>query len=94
MTAGFNIRVIVEKAVGFAYTNIIDEQKAVEKRYLERFKAQRGQVNLTRTGKVFQPRSLMLHAENFDDKIVRVEFRELVNVACTDADAEAKLTNE
>jgi PmbA protein len=88
---GLGIRVIVEKAVGFAYTNIIDEQKAVENVISNALSAARASK--------FDPDWKSLPAQKpyaslqktFDDKIVELSSEELVNVAARMLDAASQV---
>ena len=84
---GLGIRVVVNKAIGFAYTNIIGESKAIENvivRALSAAKASKPDPDWKSLppAKPFAPLE-----KTFDDKIVSLESEELVNVAATMLDA-------
>ncbi len=84
---GLGIRVAANKAVGFAYTNIVDDQNAVENiitRALSAAKASKPDSDWKGLPEKKNHASL---EKTFDEKIVELRSEELVNVAATMLDA-------
>jgi PmbA protein len=84
---GLGVRVAKNKAVGFAYTNIVDDQNAVESvivRALSAAKASRPDSDWKGLPEKKPYPSL---EKTFDDKVVELGSEELVNVASTMLDA-------
>jgi PmbA protein len=84
---GLGIRVAVNKAVGFAYTNVIDDSKAVES-------AIAGALSAAKASKpdpdwlgLPQKRPYASTEKTFDKKIVELNSEDLVNIASTMLDA-------
>ncbi len=84
---GLGIRVVADKAVGFAYTNVIDDPKAVEDviaRALSAAKASKPDPDWKGLPEKKPYASL---EKTFDNRIVELESEELVKVAATMLDA-------
>ena len=84
---GLGIRVVADKTVGFAYTNVIDDPSAVEGvivRALSAAKASKPDPDWKGLAGKKPYASL---EKTFDDKVVGLESEELVNVASTMLDA-------
>ena len=88
---GLGIRVVTNKAVGFAYTNIVEDQTAVENvidRALSAAKASKPDPDWNGLPEKKPYPSL---EKTFDEKIVELRSEELVNVASTMLDAASQV---
>lgn len=84
---GLGIRVAANKAVGFAYTNVIDDQNAIEN-------AIKGAMSAAKSSKpdpdwkgLTQNKPYPSPKQTFDEKVIALSSDELVNVAATMLDA-------
>jgi len=84
---GLGIRITVNKAVGFAYTNIIDDAAAVESVVAKALSAAKASKSDPDWKGLPQKKPYASLEKTFDDKIIEVSSEELVNVAATMLDA-------
>ena len=84
---GLGIRVAVNKAVGFAYTNIIEDANAVEKAVTSALSAARASKPDPDWNGLPQKKPYQITENTFDKKIVELSSEDLVNVASTMLDA-------
>ena len=84
---GLGIRVATNKAVGFAYTNILNDQKAVEGMILRALSAAKASKPDADWKGLPEKKPYPSLEKTFDDKIVELKSEELVNVASTMLDA-------
>ncbi len=84
---GVGIRVAINKAVGFAYTNIVDDAKAVENAVAGAMSASRASKPDPDWNGLPQKKPYDTTEGTFDQKIVELGSEELVNVASTMLDA-------
>ncbi len=78
---GLGIRVASNKAVGFAYTNVIDDQVAVENVIDSALSAARASKSDPDWKGLPQAKPYVSVEQTFDDKVVELGSEELVNVA-------------
>ena len=84
---GLGIRVAANKAVGFAYTNIVEDQKAVEKAVFGALSAARASKPDSDWNGLPQRKTYAETKKTFDKKILALTSEELVNIAATMLDA-------
>ncbi len=84
---GLGIRVAANKAIGFAYTNIIDDQKAVENIVTQALSAARASKPDPDWKGLPQKKQYSAIKGTFDQKIVELDSEELVKVASTMLDS-------
>ena len=84
---GLGLRVATNKAVGFAYTNILEEPKAVEDVILSALSAAKASKPDADWKGLPQKKPYASLEKTFDQKIIDLESEELVNVAATMLDA-------
>jgi PmbA protein len=84
---GLGIRVAVSKAIGFAYTNIIEDERAVEKAVSSALSASRASKPDPDWNGLPQKNPFSITENTFDKKIVELSSEDLVNVASTMLDA-------
>ncbi len=84
---GLGLRVVANKAIGFAYTNIIDDQKAMETVVAWALGAARASKSDPDWNGLPQKRPYSQTAKTFDKKIMALTSEELVNVAVDMLDA-------
>jgi PmbA protein len=84
---GLGIRVAANKAIGFAYTNIIDDPKAVESAVTSALSAARASKPDPDWNGLPQKKPYSPTAKTFDKKIVALSSEELVKIASTMLDA-------
>ena len=84
---GLGIRVATNKSIGFAYTNIIDDQKAVENIATQALSAARASKPDPNWKGLPQKKQYSTTKGTFDQKIVELDSEELVNVASTMLDS-------
>ncbi len=88
---GLGVRVAINKAVGFAYTNMVDELNAVESvigRALSAAKASKSDPDWKGLA---QKKPYASPENTFDDKVIDLSSEELVNVAATMLDAASQV---
>ncbi len=88
---GLGVRVAINKAVGFAYTNMVDELNAVESvigRALSAAKASKPDPDWKGLA---QKKPYASPENTFDDKVIDLSSEELVNVAATMLDAASQV---
>ena len=90
---GLGIRVAANKAVGFAYTNVIDDPKAVENAIASALSAAKASKPDPDWKGLPQKKPYASLEKTFDEKVVELESEELVNVASTMLDAAGKWTS-
>jgi len=78
---GLGVRVASNKAVGFAYTNIIDDQNAVESVIASALSAAKASKPDSDWNGLPQPKPYTPLEQTFDDRIIALGSEELVNVA-------------
>jgi PmbA protein len=86
---GLGMRVSVNKAIGFAYTNIVDSQSAVKKAILEALSAARASKPDSAWSGLPEKRSFAVAEKTFDHKILALRPEDLVDVASVMLDAAA-----
>ncbi|MGD0644328.1 MAG: TldD/PmbA family protein [Candidatus Bathyarchaeia archaeon] len=84
---GLGIRVATNKAVGFAYTNIIDDSNAIESVVFRALSAARASKSDSEWNGLPQKKLFASPEKTFDEKIVGLNSEELVNVASAMLDA-------
>ena len=84
---GLGIRVATNKAIGFAYTNIIDNQNAIESIVLRALSAAKASKPDPDWNGLPQKKPYALPEKTFDEKVVELGSEDLVNVASTMLDA-------
>ena len=84
---GLGIRVVANKAVGFAYTNIVDDQNAVEDIIVRALNAAKASKSDPDWKGLPTKKPYAVLEKTFDDKVVKLESEELVSVAATMLDA-------
>jgi PmbA protein len=84
---GLGIRVAANKAIGFAYTNIVEDAKAVEKAVIGALSAARASKPDSDWNGLPQKEPYATTAKTFDEKIVALSSEDLVNIASTMLDA-------
>ena len=88
---GLGVRVAINKAVGFAYTNMVDELNAVESvigRALSAAKASKPDPDWKGLA---QKKPYASPENTFDDKVIDLSSEELVNIAATMLDAASQV---
>jgi PmbA protein len=86
---GLGIRVSVNKAIGFAYTNIVDSQSAVEKAVANALSAARASKPDPAWKGLPEKRSCAVVEKTFDRRIAELRPEDLVNAAAVMLDAAA-----
>jgi PmbA protein len=84
---GLGIRVAANKAIGFAYTNIIEDANAVEKAVTSALSAARASKPDPDWNGLPQKKVYSITENTFDKKIVELSSEDLVNVASSMLDA-------
>ena len=84
---GLGIRVAANKAIGFAYTNILEDAYAVEKAVTSALSAARASKLDPDWNGLPQKKPYPITEKTFDKKIVELSSEDLVNVASTMLDA-------
>ncbi len=84
---GVGIRVAANKAVGFAYTNILDDQKVVENVILRALDSAKASKPDPDWNGLPQKKPYAPLEKVFDDKIIELSSEELVNLASTMLDS-------
>jgi PmbA protein len=84
---GLGIRVAANKAIGFAYTNIIDDPKAIEKAVTNALSAARASKPDSDWNGLPQKQNYPITENTFDKRIVELSSEDLVKVASTMLDA-------
>jgi len=84
---GLGIRVAANKAIGFAYTNIVDDTKAVESAVTSALSAARASKPDPDWNGLPQKKPYVVTEKTFDQKIVALSSEDLVNIASTMLDA-------
>ena len=87
---GIGIRVLVNKAVGFAYTNVIGDQKSVENAIAGALSAAKASKPDREWKNLPKSRPFPILEKTFDGKVVALESEELVKVASTMLDSAAQ----
>jgi PmbA protein len=88
---GLGIRVVVNKAVGFAYTNVIDEINAVDSAIANAFSAAKASKPDPDWKGLPRKKPYAKLEKTFDDKIVGLSSEELVDVASIMLDAASQV---
>ena len=84
---GVGIRVAANKAIGFAYTNIVDDTTAVERAVTSALSAARASKPDPDWNGLPQKKPYVTTAKTFDKKIVALNSEDLVSIASTTLDA-------
>jgi PmbA protein len=84
---GLGIRVIINKAIGFAYTNIVDDIKAVERAVTNALNSARASKPDPDWNGLPQKKPYAVTEKTFDQKILSLSSEDLVNIASTMLDA-------
>ena len=84
---GLGIRVAANKAIGFAYTNIVDDATAVESAVTGALSAARASKPDPDWNGLPQKKPYSATAKTFDKKIIALSSEDLVNIASTMLDA-------
>jgi PmbA protein len=84
---GLGIRVVANKAIGFAYTNIVDDAKAVESAVSSALSAAKASKPDPDWNGLPQKKPYSSTEKTFDQKIVALSSEDLVNIASTMLDA-------
>ena len=84
---GLGVRVAKNKAVGFAYTNIIDDHRTIENTTVKALSAARASNPDPDWKGLPQSKAYASPEQTFDDKIIALGSEELVNVASIMLDA-------
>ena len=88
---GLGIRVVTNKAVGFAYTNILDNANAAESMILMALSAAKATKPDPDWKGLPQKKPYASPQKTFDDKVVDLDSEELVNLASTMLDSAVQL---
>lgn len=88
---GLGIRVVTNKAVGFAYTNILDNANAAESMILRALSAAKATKPDPDWKGLPQRKPYASPQKTFDDKVVNLDSEELVNLASTMLDSAGQL---
>jgi PmbA protein len=88
---GLGIRVAANKAVGFAYTNVIDDKNAVENAIAGALGAAKASKPDVDWKGLPNNKSYPSLKQTFDDKIIALSSDELVNIAATMLDAASQV---
>src|SRR5450759_627924 len=80
---GLGVRVAANRAIGFAYTNILDDAKAVEKAVTVALSAARASKPDPEWNGLPQKKPYATTEKTFDKKIVNLSSEDLVNIAST-----------
>ena len=88
---GIGIRVASNKAVGFAYTNVIDDQKAIENAIAGALSAARASKPDSEWKGLPQNKTYPSPKQTFDDKVIALSADELVKVAAIMLDAASQV---
>ena len=88
---GIGIRVAANKAVGFAYTNVIDDQTAVENAITAALSAAKASKPDADWKGLPQNKPYPSLKQTFDEKIIALGSEELVNVAAAMLDAASQV---
>jgi PmbA protein len=88
---GLGIRVVSNKAVGFAYTNILDDANAAESMILRALSAAKATKPDPDWKGLPQKKPYASPQKTFDDKVVDLDSEELVNLAATMLDSAGQL---
>jgi len=84
---GLGIRVAANKAIGFAYTNIVEEAEAIEKAVTSALSAARASKPDNDWNGLPKKKPYSVTAKTFDKKILALTPEDLVNIAATMLDA-------
>jgi PmbA protein len=84
---GIGVRVQVKKAIGFAYTNILDDQTAIEDTIVKALEAARASKPDADWKGLPERKPYATPEKTFDDKILALRSEDLVNVASRMLDA-------
>ena len=84
---GLGIRVVVNKATGFAYTNILDDKKAIDSAVTRALSAARASKSDPDWHELPQKKPYSQTEGTFDEKIVELSPEDLVKVTSTMLDA-------
>jgi PmbA protein len=88
---GIGIRFVTNKAVGFAYTNVIDDQNAVKNAIAGALSAAKASKPDSEWKGLPQSKPFPSPNHTFDDKVTALSSDELVNVAATMLDAASQV---
>jgi PmbA protein len=88
---GLGIRVATNNAIGFAYTNVIDDQNAVENAIAGALSAAKASKPDSDWKGLPQNKTYPSPKQTFDDKVIALSSEELVNVAATMLDAASQV---
>lgn len=88
---GLGVRIVANKAVGFAYTNIIDDQEAVESAIVKALSAAKASKPDSNWKGLPQSKPYASLEQTFDEEVVALGSDELVNLASTMLDAAGKV---
>jgi PmbA protein len=88
---GIGIRVTANKAVGFAYTNVIDDQNAVENAIASALSAAKASKPDLDWKGLPQSKPYPSPKQTFDEKVIAVSSDELVNVAAAMLDSASQV---
>ena len=88
---GIGIRLVSNKAVGFAYTNVIDDQNAVENAIASALSAAKASKPDLDWKELPQIKPYLSPRQTFDDKVIALSSEELVNVAATMLDSASQV---
>lgn len=91
---GLGIRVSINKAVGFAYTNILGDQNAIDKVILNAISAAKASKPDPDWNGLPQKSSFTNTTGTFDDRLLELQSEDLVNVASTMLDAAIKVNKK
>ncbi|MEJ5326731.1 MAG: TldD/PmbA family protein [Candidatus Bathyarchaeia archaeon] len=84
---GLGLRVIVNRAVGFAYTNVIEEQKAIEDTVLRALSAAKASKPDSDWKGLIDKKTYGKAEKTYDDRILELRVEDLVSVAFKMLDA-------
>jgi PmbA protein len=88
---GLNVRVVTNKAIGFAYTNILNDANATESMILKALSAAKASKPDKDWKGLPQKKPYTLPTKTFDDRIVDLDAEELVKLASTMLDSAGQL---
>ena len=88
---GLGIRVAINKALGFAYTNVIDDQNAVENAIVGALSAAKASKPDSDWKGLPQNKPYPSPKQTFDDKVIALTSDELVKIAATMLDAASQV---